>query len=130
MVEKRKTVYALGIAVACAFFASCGRDGVSVGFGVERETNPTEKAQAFVTLRDRYFVRTLQLNPVTSTYLGGDGYSAELSDANGRLRDYSEDSLSKEISFYRETRQALANIDRAQLPPNLVVDYNLMDTRR
>jgi hypothetical protein len=32
-------------------------------------------ASAFVELRDRFFVRHLLFNPVTSTYLGADGYS-------------------------------------------------------
>ena len=40
----------------------------------ERDSDAADKARAFVALRDRYFVRTLQLNPVTSTYLGGDAY--------------------------------------------------------
>ena len=34
--------------------------------------SPAEDAE-FVALRERYFLTTLELNPVTSTYLGGDG---------------------------------------------------------
>ena len=50
------------------------------------------------TIRDQYFVKTLDLNPVTSTYLGGDGYSAALKAANGRLRDFRPEALQAERS--------------------------------
>ena len=43
---------------------------------------PAEDAE-FVALRERYFLTTLELNPVTCTYLGGDGYSATLAPVNG-----------------------------------------------
>lgn len=69
----------------------------------------------FAELRDRYFVRTLELNPVTSTYLGGDGYTAALASANGRLRDYQPEALVDEARFYRETRSALDRLDPAGL---------------
>jgi len=42
----------------------------------------------FAGLRDRYFLFHLKRNPVTSTYLGGDGYSPELADTNARFRDF------------------------------------------
>ncbi|HEU4877950.1 MAG TPA: hypothetical protein VFT21_00765, partial [Gemmatimonadaceae bacterium] len=47
----------------------------------------------FAQLRDRYFVFHLDKNPVTSTYLGGDGYSPALADANTRLRNFTQAAI-------------------------------------
>ena len=81
---------------------------------------------AFVELRDRYFVRHLELNPVTSTYLGGAGYSPRLASANGRLRDFSTAALQAELAFYRGTRTALGAIDAAALSPIARVDHAVL----
>src|SRR5690349_10606020 len=62
----------------------------------------TAPTSAFAQLRDRYFLQALKLNPVSATYLGGDGYSPELADINGRLRDYSPAALAREAAFYRQ----------------------------
>jgi uncharacterized protein (DUF885 family) len=115
--------------LAAATLNACGGNGFSIGFGIERDSSPANAAGSFTALRDRFFVRTLQLNPVTSTYLGGDGYSEELAQANGRLRDYAEDTLSKELKFYGDTRQALHAIDQSTLPAALRIDYQLMDAQ-
>ena len=80
----------------------------------------------FVALRDRYFVRHLELNPVTSTYLGGDGYSPQLRDVNGRLRDFSPAALTAERDFYRSVRDELASIPAGSLPPQLAVDHAVL----
>jgi uncharacterized protein (DUF885 family) len=80
----------------------------------------------FQTLRDRYFVRHLLFNPVTSTYLGADGYSPVLHATNGALKDYSESTLGREAAFYRDTQTELAAINRAHLPPGLQVDYEVL----
>ena len=65
----------------------------AAGFGILRELQacapPTPAAPlpppppeilpgTFAELRERYFVYHLEKNPVTSTYLGGDGYSPVL----------------------------------------------------
>lgn len=84
---------------------------------------------AFTRLRDRYFVRVLSLNPVTSTYLGGDGYSAELRDVNGRLRDYRPDALQDEVRFYRGVRRELAGIPAAGLPPAERIDRAVLEAQ-
>src|SRR5881397_434124 len=52
-------------------------------------------------IRERYFVGFLKRNPVTATYLGGDGYSAELADINAALPDISKQGRAEEIAFYR-----------------------------
>src|SRR5689334_22736207 len=56
----------------------------------------------FTELRDRFFLFHLNKNPVTSTYLGGDGYSPTLADANTRLRDYRQSSIDAELKEYRD----------------------------
>lgn len=81
---------------------------------------------AFAQLRDRYFVRALHLNPVTATYLGGDAYSAELRDANARLRDYRPQALAAERAFYREIKQGLERIDPSTLAPEEAIDHAVL----
>jgi uncharacterized protein (DUF885 family) len=100
-------------------------------FGILRQLGacraPGSASTPFATLRDRYFLRTLQLNPVVSTYLGGDGYSPELADANGRLRDFRPESLTAEGRFYQEVRNALAGVDRKRLSPTERVDAAVLE---
>jgi uncharacterized protein (DUF885 family) len=98
----------------------------AAGFGVLRNMQACATAPVipvtplpadFTSLRDRYFIFHLQRNPVTSTYLGGDGYSPELADSNGRLRDYRPQSLEAEIRFYRDVKAALTRIMPAKPAP-------------
>ena len=83
-------------------------------------------ASDFPGLRDRYFVFHLQGNPVTSTYLGGDGYSPELGDTNARLRDFRPATLDAEVKFYRDIRASLGRIPPATLSPTDLIDHRLM----
>jgi len=76
----------------------------------------------FTALRDEYFVRTLSLNPVTSTYLGGSGYSPALADTDGRLRDWSETALGAERTYYRSVQQRLVAIDLSSLDATSKID--------
>jgi len=108
----------------------------AAGFGVLRTleacappapvTPPTPLPATFIPLRDRFFVFHLQRNPVTSTYLGGDGYSPELADSNSRLRDFRPQSLDAEIRFYRDVKAALTAIVPTTLSPVEQIDYRLM----
>ncbi|HTC24942.1 MAG TPA: DUF885 domain-containing protein, partial [Gemmatimonadales bacterium] len=75
---------------------------------------------------DRYFIRTLQLYPVTSTYLGGDGYSASLSGVNGMLRNWRPDALRSEGAFLREIERSRQAIDPAGLSPNDRIDHAVL----
>jgi uncharacterized protein (DUF885 family) len=79
---------------------------------------------AFVAVREKYFFKSLELNPVSSTYLGGDGYNPSLAAANGRLRDFTPAAVEAEVAFLQsiaaelgaiapETLSAQARIDRA-----------------
>jgi uncharacterized protein (DUF885 family) len=105
----------------------------AVAFGVLRHLGGCRPAATsasvispFVDLRDRYFVRFLAFNPVTSTYLGGDGYSPALKDANAHLRDYTPTGLDAERTFYRQVRDALAKIDPAPLSPAERIDHAVL----
>src|SRR5687767_1742039 len=80
----------------------------------------------FPELRDRYFVYHLEKNPVTSTYLGGDGYSPLLADANTRLRDYRQASLDAENLFFRSLRASIQPIPPESLSPRDRADHQLM----
>jgi uncharacterized protein (DUF885 family) len=77
----------------------------------------------FARLRDRYFKQQLELNPVTSTYLGGDGWDPTLRALNGRLRDYSIDALHDEARSYREFDRGYGAVDPSLLRPAERIDY-------
>jgi uncharacterized protein (DUF885 family) len=87
---------------------------------------PTLFPGTFAELRDRYFVFHLGKNPVTSTYLGGDGYSPTLADTNTRLRDYSQASIDAELREYRSLRASVAAIPVASLVGAEKADQQLM----
>src|SRR5687767_15973572 len=71
----------------------------------------------FAELRDRYFVYNLERNPVTSTYLGGDGYSPSLATTNARLRDYSAAALAAELALYQSLHASIQPIAPETLTP-------------
>jgi uncharacterized protein (DUF885 family) len=99
----------------------------AAGFGILRELqacapppppappSPQILPGTFAELRDQYFVFHLQKNPVTSTYLGGDGYSPALADSNSRLRDYSPAAIKAELNFYKSVRASIEQIPPASL---------------
>jgi len=98
--------------------------------GILRHVGACRPAQSgdpeFRALRDRYFLTQLELNPVTSTYLGGDGYSPALGAINGRLRDWSPAGIAEEVRVWRETARALAAIHPARLNGAARVDHEVM----
>jgi uncharacterized protein (DUF885 family) len=83
-------------------------------------------ASAFAQLRDRYFLRVLELYPTTATYLGGDGYSPSLATINGRLRDYRAPAIVAEVRFYHDIERELAGIDRATLAAAERIDHDVL----
>jgi uncharacterized protein (DUF885 family) len=107
----------------------------AAGFGILRllpacrSDRGTGADRAFADLRDRYFLRHLELNPVTSTYLGGDGYSAELRHINGKLRDYTPASLESELRFYRDMRDSVRGVDPSTLSASMRVDREVMSSQ-
>ncbi len=82
--------------------------------------------RAFLAIRDRYFLRALELNPVTATYLGGDGYDPSLSRINGRLRDWRPEALTAERRFYQEIETARAGIAAEALSPQAGIDHAVL----
>lgn len=96
------------------------------GDAMHRWARAAGQPSEFARLRDRYFVRVLQLNPVTATYLGGDAYGPELAEVNSRLRDYRAAALEEERAFYREIRAEHGRIDPAALSPEEAIDHAVM----
>ena len=84
---------------------------------------------SFVTIRDRYFRDQLRLNPVTSTYLGGDGWDPALRELNGRLRDYSPGALADEKEDYLALARAHGSIDDTLLTPQGRIDHAVIDSQ-
>src|SRR6266545_818289 len=77
-------------------------------------------------IRERYFVGFLKRNPVTATYLGGDGTSAELADINATLPDVSEQGRAEEIAFYRSVLADLDRLDAGSLSPDDAIDRDVV----
>jgi uncharacterized protein (DUF885 family) len=94
--------------------------------GCKLESRAELTDDSFDALRDRYFRAHLQLNPVTSTYLGGEGWDPALRSLNGRLRDYSAGALADEARQYRVFQQAQSTTDYALLPPQARIDFDLI----
>jgi uncharacterized protein (DUF885 family) len=80
----------------------------------------------FTRLRDRYFVKVLDFNPVTATYLGGDAYTPQLRDVNTRLRDFRPASIEQELQFYRLINAAREAIDPSTLTPEERIDREVL----
>jgi len=92
-----------------------------------KDATPANQADpAFIALRERYFLKALEYNPVTSTYLGGDGYHPSLADVNGRLRDYNVATLGLETRFYQDIQRELGTIDAAKLGPQARIDHGVL----
>jgi uncharacterized protein (DUF885 family) len=109
---------------AAAALAVLGPQGACQTLAVGGATPGSDSP--FARLRDDYFVHVLRFNPVTSTYLGGDGYSAELADSNARLRDYRPAALASEAAYYAQAKAALDAMDPRGLPEVERVDHAVM----
>ena len=82
--------------------------------------------EGFIKLRDRYFRDQLERNPVTSTYLGGDGWDSALRPLNGALRNYAADAMEDELDEYRRLERAHGSIDPSLLTPQRKVDHQVI----
>src|SRR5207237_4115521 len=100
--------------------------GVLRELGACRPSSSAGSSRAFASIRDRYFVEFLRLNPVVSTYLGGDGYSPALAAINGKLRDYRSEALDTERAFYRRVRDDLSGVNRNGLSARARIDYDVI----
>lgn len=124
MLLPRREVLSLGVRSAAMLgilrYVSACRPGASASSGYSDE---------FTELRDRFFLRILELNPVTATYLGGDGYDPSLAEINGSLRDFSPAAISSELAFLREIQQAMAGLSPAPEGSDERVDRSLMTSQ-
>lgn len=114
------------------------RAGVTIAAGVaaapllqgcKLESRRELADEGFIRLRDRYFRDQLTRNPVTSTYLGGEGWDPSLASVGGRLRDYSTDALEDEADELRDFERGLTTIDPVLLSPQGRVDHALMEAQ-
>jgi uncharacterized protein (DUF885 family) len=114
------------------FLRRTGQFGLAAGIlpylGGCTSDNASDAAsdRKFTALRDRYFLKALELNPVTATYLGGDGYHPSLVKINGRLRDWRGDARKAEQGFYEGIEQEHSAIDPATLSPQGRIDHALL----
>ena len=91
-----------------------------------RRAEPANQDAAFNALRDRYFLKALELNPVTATYLGGDAYDPSLAQISGRLRDWRPEALDAERQFFRGIESERIKIDVATLSPQTRIDHAVL----
>jgi uncharacterized protein (DUF885 family) len=103
--------------------------GILRHLGACRPSGGAAGSSPFVSTRDRYFVQFLQLNPVVSTYLGGDGYSPALAPVNGKLRDFRPEALDRERELYRTVRHELSRMDRNGLRDGDRIDYDVVQAQ-
>ena len=124
MLLPRREVLSLGVRSAAMFgvlrhVAACRSP----------DAEPAGYSDTFIQLRDRYFLRVLELNPVTATYLGGDGYDPSLAEINGKLRDFSPAAIAAELAAFREIEQAMAGLAPAAEGSPERVDRSVMSAQ-
>lgn len=104
--------------------AACGRDvpsGATTPLPVGAVTAPSAAqtpADRLLALFDRTWQRRLAENPAWATYLGDARY-------NDRWEDLSAEALEQQHAQDREALEQLAAIDRATLPAERQLDYDL-----
>jgi uncharacterized protein (DUF885 family) len=81
---------------------------------------------AFTTLRDDYFRGQMTVNPVTCTYLGGDGWDPALASLAGRYRDYTAGALDVEAQELRRIERSHSTLDSALLSSPRRIDHAVM----
>jgi uncharacterized protein (DUF885 family) len=77
-------------------------------------------------VRERYFIGFLERDPVTCTYLGGDGYSPDLVGAAGRLPDVTPEGRAEAAAFYRGVLADLERVDEGALSPDDRIDREVV----
>jgi uncharacterized protein (DUF885 family) len=103
--------------------------GILRQLGACRPSSSGAGSNQFVAIRDRYFLQFLQLNPVVSTYLGGDGYSPALATVNGKLRDYRPEALESERAFYQTLRKDLSRLGSNSLRDGDGIDFAVVQAQ-
>lgn len=90
---------------------------------------PAAEDAEFVAVREQYFLKMLELNPVTSTYLGGAGYSPSLVATDGRLRDFSPAGVEAEVAFLQSILAALGTISVPTLSARSRIDHAVVQAQ-
>jgi uncharacterized protein (DUF885 family) len=112
------------------FLIRSGQAGLALGllpqFAACSRSRAGAEDGAFQALRDRYFLKALELSPVTATYLGGDGYDPSLARINGRLRDWRPEALEAERRLLQQVEATRAGIDPATLSPQRRIDHAVL----
>jgi uncharacterized protein (DUF885 family) len=85
-----------------------------------------EDGPVWSAVRERFFLGFLERNPITCTYLGGDGYDTRLAEVNARLPDLTAAGRAEAVAFYRTVLADLERIDPAALPPDDAIDRELV----
>jgi uncharacterized protein (DUF885 family) len=80
----------------------------------------------FFALRDRYFLKAMERNPVTATYLGGDAYDPSLAGINGRLRDWSDTAVAAELKDHQAFEAERLAIEPGTLSPQARIDHAVL----
>ena len=93
------------------------------------ESRPSAADAGFVDLRDQYFLKFLQQNPVISTYFGGDGYTPVLAGLNRGLRDYHPAALEAESRAYQGLFARLQQIPSDSLGAVARIDHGVVSAQ-
>ena len=105
---------------AALFLAACGPQTAA-----PPAFRPPSPEQQFSALERRYVIFVLERYPVVSTYLGGSEFDRTLADNDGKLRDYSADSLKDEDTHLGELREQFTALDPNELSPRRRIDRNV-----
>ncbi len=108
------------MSAAALFLAACGPQAVA-----PPAVLPPNPEQQFSALERRYVIFVLERYPVVSTYLGGSEFDRTLADNDGKLRDYSADSLKDEDAHLGEFRERFTALDPNTLAPRRRIDRNV-----
>jgi uncharacterized protein (DUF885 family) len=111
------------------FTRSAAAFGIFHQLGGCRPVASSHQSPSLASIRDRYFLHFLELNPVVSTYLGGDGYHPSLSAVNGRLRDYRPGALAAERDSYRRILSQLGQISLGSLSASDRIDHAVLQAQ-
>ena len=108
------------LSAAVLFLAACGPKTAA-----PPAAPPPDPEQQFSALERRYVIFVLERYPVVSTYLGGSEFDPALADNDGKLRDYSADSLKDEDAHLGEFRDWFSALDPNTLSPRRRIDRNV-----
>ena len=108
------------LGAAVLFLAACGPKTAA-----PPAAPPPDPEQQFSALERRYVIFVLERYPVVSTYLGGSEFDPALADNDGKLRDYSADSLKDEDAHLGEFRDWFSALDPNTLSPRRRIDRNV-----